>query len=273
MSSVRKAVVPAAGLGTRLRPVTRAVPKPMLPILDTPALDYVVSEAIRSGIEQVGLIVSPSQGLIVRYFEDGHSLAGDPTAFTTIVQERQRGTGHAVFQARKFVGEEPFAVLLPDDLFWSPKPALSYLMDVFDQTGDSVILVEETGDDRIPSLGIIDPKPLEEGLFEVRSIVEKPRLEDAPSNLAAIGRYVLTPDIFDILDTLPPGANGEVQLTDAIAALLDTRRVYATLVPGVHIDAGTPVGLLRASLHEALRRDDTSAAAGALLREELARLG
>ena len=264
-ASVRKAVVPAAGLGTRFRPVTRAVPKPLLPVLDTPALHYVVREAFESGIEQVALIVAPGQEAIARYIKDGP----DEARVSTVLQYRQRGTGHAVLQARDFVGEEPFAVLLPDDLFWGSRPALSYLIDVFERFGESVIVVEEVDDERVPSLGIIDPVPLEEGLFEVRSMVEKPRIEDAPSNLACIGRYVLTSDIFDILEGLPPGANDEIQLTDAIAAQLGPHRVYARLVPGVHIDAGTPIGLLRASVHEALRRQDTSAAVRELLKEEL----
>ncbi len=266
--AVRRAVIPAAGLGTRFRPVTLAVPKPLLPVLDTPALHFVVREAIASGIEEVALIVAPGQESIARYFDD----SGVEASVSAFVQEEPRGIGHAVLQAREFVGEDPFAVLLPDDLFWAPKPALSYLVDAFVRFGESVIVVEEATDDRIPSLGIIDTIPMEEGLFEVRSIVEKPRLEDAPSNLAAIGRYILTPDIIGILERLPPGANGEIQLTDAISAQLISGRVLAALVPGVHIDAGTPTGLLRASVHEALRREDTSAAARAFLREELSGL-
>lgn len=266
--TVRKAVVPAAGLGTRFRPVTRAVPKPMLPVLDTPLLHYVVREAFESGIEHVGLIIAPGQEAIARYFEEGP----DEAKVSTMVQDRQRGLGHAVLQAREFVGEEPFAALLPDDLFWAERPAISYLIDVFDRFAGSVLAVEEVADERISSLGIIDPLQLDDALFEVRSIVEKPRIEAAPSNLASIGRYVLTPDVFDILDGLPPGANGEIQLTDAIAAQLSRSRVYATLVPGVHVDAGTPVGLLRASVHEALRREDTSATVRQFLRDELARL-
>ncbi len=265
---MRKAVVPAAGLGTRFRPVTRAVPKPLLPVLDTPAIAYVVGEAFESGVEEVALIVSPGHEAIGRYFEDGPEIA----KVSTVVQRHPRGVGHAVLQAREFVGDEPFAVLLPDDLFWAPRPALSYLIDDYKRFGESVIVVEEVADERIPSFGIIEPVPLEEDLFEVRSMVEKPRLEDAPSNLAAIGRYVLTPDIFDILNGLPPGANEEIQLTDAIAAQLTRRRVLARLVPGAHVDAGTPVGLLRASVHEALRRKDISETVRQLLQEELPQL-
>ena len=263
--TVRRAVVPAAGLGTRFRPVTLAVPKPMLPVVDTPALHYVVQEAIDSGIEEVALIVAPGHESIARYFDDIRVEA----SVSTFVQEEPRGLGHAVLQAREFAGNEPFAVLLPDDLFWAPEPAISYPIEVFERFGVSVIVVKEVGDDRVSSLGIIDPVQLEEGLFEVRSMVEKPRLEDAPSNLASIGRYVLSPDILEILEGLPPGANGEIQLTDAIAAQIAGGRVLAKLVPGSHIDAGTPPGLLQASVHEALRREETSEAVRQFLRDEL----
>ena len=268
---MRKAVIPAAGLGTRFRPVTMAVPKPMLPVLDTPLIHYAAGEAAAAGVERAALVAAPGHDSIARYFE---SAAGDGAdsglpAVTTIEQREQRGLGHAVSLAREFAGGEPFAALLPDELFWGDRPALSYLLDAFDRFGECVLGVREVAEESVPSLGIIDPVRLEDGLYEVRGIVEKPRIEDAPSRLASVGRYVLTADVFDALDGLPPGAGGEIQLTDAIAALLGRRRVYAVEIPGHRVDAGTPVGLLRASVHEALRRSETAAAARRLLGEEL----
>ena len=291
MGTVRKAVVPAAGLGTRFLPVTRTVPKVMLPVLDTPALHYVINEAVASGVEQIALVVSPGQDPIGDYFgripalEEALERRGDADLLeqmrwmpdmadvTTLVQDEQLGLGHAVLMARDFVGREPFAVLLPDDLFWADRPALANLIEVFERYRASAMAVEEVEDEQVPFLGIVDPEPVDEGLFKVRGLVEKPRLEDAPSNLAIVGRYVLTPEVFDALGETEPGAIGEVQLTDAIASLLPMQPVYARRVRGVHIDAGTPVGLLRASVHEALQRADVSEAVRALLRKELEESG
>ena len=167
--------------------------------------------------------------------------------------------GHAVLAARGSVGDEPFAVFLPDDLIWSERPTIAGMIDIFDERGSSVIAVKEVPDEAVPSLGIVDPRPMSDTLSEVLGVVEKPRLEDAPSNLAINGRYVLTPEVFDALERARPGAIGEIQLTDALAAVISTQRAYAYRFPGVHFDVGTPLGLLKASIYAAMQRQDMAA--------------
>ncbi len=272
--NIRKAVVPAAGFGTRFLPATRTVPKVMLPALDTPALHLVVEEAVQAGIEQVAVVISQQQDAIGNYFgrlsdlERALQKRGDSallermTAISEMVEVRvvyqpqQLGLGHAVLMTKEFVDGEPFAVLLPDDLIWSDAPTIGRMIEVFNRYEGSVIAVEEVEDERVPSLGIIDPKPIDERVSQVFGMVEKPSLDEAPSNLAIIGRYVLAADVFDAIERVKPGAVGEIQLTDAIAGLLSAHRVYAYHFPGVHIDVGTPLGLLKASIYAALGRED-----------------
>ena len=273
---VRKAVIPTAGFGTRFLPATRSVPKAMIPVLDRPPIHYCVEEAAQAGIQQVVFVISGGQEAVGRYFdrmpdlERALELRGDDAMLkrmaaisdlaeiSVVRQEQQLGLGHAVLTARAVVGNEPFAVFLPDDIIWSDTPTMGGMLKVFDEYGDIVIAVKEVPDEAVPGLGIIDPRPLEGPVSRIAAMVEKPALDEAPSNLAIIGRYVLPPEVFDALERAQPGALGEIQLTDAIAMLLSTQKAYAYRFPGVHFDAGTPLGLLKASVYAALQRKDLS---------------
>ena len=274
---VRKAVIPTAGLGTRFLPASRSVPKVMLPVLDTPAVHYAVEEAAQAGIEHIVFIVSERQEAISAYFERIPDLeaaleqrgdeallrrmlaVSEVAEFTYVQQSQQLGLGHAILTARSEVGDEPFAVFLPDDIIWAESPTIGRMIEIFGRFESPVIAVKEVPDDVVPSLGIIEPRPVDESIYQVVGMVEKPALAEAPSNLAIIGRYVLTPQVFELLERTPPGAIGEIQLTDAIAVLLSTQKVYAFRFPGVHFDVGTPLGLLKASVYAALQRDELAA--------------
>jgi UTP--glucose-1-phosphate uridylyltransferase len=274
---VRKAVIPAAGLGTRFLPATRSVSKVMLPVLDTPTLHMVVAEAAAAGIDQVAVVVSAADQAIENYFgpnpaleaalrEAGKADVADAmqdiarmATVETIIQDEPRGLGHAVSMAADWVGDESFAVLLPDDLIWSSGPTIGEMVALHDRLGASVLAVKQVPDEAVPFLGIVDAEPDGDRLYRVNGMVEKPPLDEAPSNLAIIGRYVLTSQIFEALRQTAPGALGEVQITDAIAALIPQQGVFAYRFPGNHFDAGVPVGMLEAAIHEALRRPDMSA--------------
>lgn len=275
---VRRAVIPAAGFGTRFLPATRSVPKVMLPVLDTPTIHFAVEEAARAGIEKIILILAEGQDAVVGdYFghvpdlEQALERRGDQAlldrmraisdmADVSCVHQREAlGLGHAVLMASDLVGDEPFAVFLPDDLIFHDSPTIGAMVDLYHEHGGSVIAVKEVPDEAIPHLGIVDPVRVTDRVSEIVRMVEKPALADAPSNLAIIGRYVLSPRVFEELRRVTPGALGELQLTDAIAAVLRSEKAYAYRFPGVHFDAGTPLGLLKASIHVALERDDISA--------------
>ena len=268
-TAIRKAVIPAAGLGTRFLPVTRSVPKVLLPVLGAPLIHYAVAEAVAAGIEDIALVLSPGSEAVAAYFGDQPDLEraleerGDLTALaeqraitrmTNVVirlQHEARGLGHAVFTASDFVRDEPFAVLLPDDIIWGDVPAIGQLIDVHERYGGSVVAAKEVPDEAVEALGIIDGVPVADRVRSVQALVEKPRLADAPSNLAIIGRYVLTPAVLDYLARERTGAGGEIQLTDAIAATIGREPVHSCAFEGEHIDAGTPAGMLAATLHEA----------------------
>ena len=271
---VRKAVIPVAGFATRFLPASRSVPKVMFPVLETPVVHFAVKEAVEAGIEHVVFVVSPGQGAIRAYFdrmpdlEDALEQRGDVARLermldiagmaetSYVLQDKQLGLGHAVLTARNAVGEEPFAVFLPDDVIWADAPTIGEMIDIFDERAGSVIAIKEVPAEAVPSLGIIEPMHIEDEVYEVKGLVEKPTLAEAPSNRAIIGRYVLTPQVFEMLERTPPGAIGEIQLTDAIASLLRTEKAYAYRFPGVHFDVGTPLGLLKASVYAALQRED-----------------
>ena len=271
---VRKAVIPVAGFGTRFLPATRSVPKNMLPVLDTPAIQYAVKEAVEAGIDKIVLVVSEGQEAFSAHFAPIPDLEAaleergkdafleqmreisDMADISYVYQHEQLGLGHAVLTAREAVGDEPFAVFLPDDIIWSADSTIGKMTDILDELGGSVIAVREAPDERVPNLGIVDAKLLDSDVYEVAGLVEKPNLRDAPSNLAIIGRYVLTPQVFEALQNTPAGAIGEIQITDAISELLSTQKVYAYRFTGDHFDVGTPLGLLKASAYAALQRED-----------------
>ena len=266
MKKVRKAVIPAAGFGTRFLPATKAMAKEMLPIVDKPTIQFIVEEAIASGIEDILIVTGKSKRPIEDHFDSNIELEANlrekgKNELLELVQEttglrihfvRQSyplGLGHAVLQAKAFVGDEPFVVMLGDDLMEDEVPLTKQLMDAYERTHASNIAVMEVPHEETSKYGIIDPdQELEPGLFNVRRFVEKPKPEDAPSNLAIIGRYLLTPEFFEILENQNPGAGGEIQLTDAIDTLNQTQRVFAKRFDGKRFDVGDKFGFLTTSI-------------------------
>lgn len=273
---VRKAIIPAAGLGTRFLPATKAQPKEMLPIVDKPTIQYIVEEAIASGVEDIIIVSGRSKRAIEDHFDKSYELEemllkknklelleqvqaiSNMANIHYIRQKEALGLGHAIACAKSFIGNEPFAVLLGDDLVQSEKPCLKQLIEVFDRYQCSVVGVKPVADKDVSKYGIINPKgqEIEPGIINVQSLVEKPKKEDARSNYAIMGRYILRPEIFDILETLPPGAGGEIQLTDAINHLNRIQAVIAYHFTGVRYDVGDKFGFVKATLDFALQRDD-----------------
>ena len=272
---VRKAVFPVAGLGTRFLPATKAMPKEKLPVVDKPLIQYAVEEALRAGIEDIIFVTGKGKQSIEDHFDHycelEHTLMARSKEallreITTLVPEsgtlvytRQNeplGLGHAIWCARNVVGHEPFAVLLADDLIKAKTPVLKQMMLRFDEVQSSMVCVEEVDRQATASYGILDADIPKEGLTKIRGLVEKPKPEDAPSNLAIIGRYILTPEIFDILENKETGAGGEIQITDAMARLLDTQSIYGIQYDGTRFDCGTKVGFQMANLSFAMDRPD-----------------
>lgn len=285
---VRKAVFPAAGWGTRFLPVTKAQPKEMLPLVDKPVIQYAVEEAVAAGIEQVIIVTSSQKRAIEDHFDLNYELEhlleekgeieklrqvrhiSDLAQVAYVRQKEQLGLGHAVLMAKDLIGHEPFAVILPDDVVIADRPCIGQLIHTYHQTHGSVVAVMEVPHEETRRYGVIRGEPLGEGgdqerTYRVTELVEKPEPERAPSNLAIIGRYVLTPKIFDKLEQTQRGANGEIQLTDAIEALMDEQSVYGYAFRGTRYDAGTTMGWLKASVEIALGRPDL----GDELREHL----
>ncbi|MCU1427421.1 MAG: UDP-glucose pyrophosphorylase [Actinomycetia bacterium] len=291
MSRVRKAVIPAAGLGTRFLPATKSSPKEMLPVVDKPSIQYVVEEAVRAGITDILVITGRSKRAVEDHFDRNfeleyyleqagkHDLLKEVQASSELADihyVRQRdplGLGHAVSVARSHVGNEPFAVLLADDLMVDDAALLRAMLDVHERYGRSVVAVQEVGPDEISSYGCVEPDAMHEELVEIRRIVEKPKPEEAPSNLAVIGRYVFTPEIFDALDRIVPGRGGELQLTDAIALLLEEQTVYGQRFRFGRYDIGQKVDFLRANVELALDRPDIGPEVEEWLRELIRRRG
>ena len=274
MTKVRKAVIPAAGLGTRFLPATKSQPKEMVPVIDKPTIQYVVEEAVGAGITDILVITGRGKRAIEDHFDRNFELEfyleqGKKDEELEQVQAisemadihyiRQRdplGLGHAVSVARQHVGSEPFAVLLGDDIMVDDSRLLRSMLDVYERYGRSVVAVLEVAREDIKNYGCVTPEVMEENLVRIRSMVEKPKPEEAPSNLAVIGRYVFTPEIFDALDRITPGAGGELQLTDAISLLLQTQTVFGYAFETGRYDIGKKIDFLRATVELALDRAD-----------------
>ena len=277
---VRKAVIPAAGLGTRFLPATKALPKEMLPIVDIPTIQYIIEEAVNSGIEEILVITNSNKHCMENHFDKSYELEerlnnsgktkevkmiNDIANLANIYYVRQKepkGLGHAILCAKSFIGDEPFAILLGDDVVVNKnsKPALKQLIDAYQGVGASVVGVQTVSEQQVHKYGIVEPdkrhKTKNERLVKLSGMVENPKAEDAPSNYAVLGRYVLTPEIFPLLETQGTGAGGEIQLTDAICRLLDTQAVYAYDFEGIRYDVGDKFGFIKATIDFALDRDD-----------------
>jgi UTP--glucose-1-phosphate uridylyltransferase len=282
---VRKAVIPAAGLGTRFLPVTKSVPKELLPILDRPMLQYVVEEAAEAGIQQVIIVTARGKESIAAYFQPQPDLeqhlaetgsidlaekvrhASTLAEVSFVIQEEPLGLGHAVLTAKDAVGNEPFVVILPDDIIAHTPGAIAQMLEVSDRFNAGVVAVEPTPWEVIHNYGVIDATRKGERVHQVHRLVEKPPREEAPSNLSIVGRYILPPEIFECLERTPPGAKGEIQLTDGMSMLLESHEIYAYEFLGIRYDGGTPLGLLRASLAFGLAQEDTREAVQALIKE------
>ena len=286
---VRKAVIPAAGVGTRFLPTSKSVPKELLPIIDKPMIQYVMEEAVEAGIDHIVIVTSPGKDALKAYFErDRHleeflSTTGahhllemvkkvSSFADITLVEQTQPlGLGHAVLTAESQVGEEPFMVFLPDDAILSHSEEANLtakMLELSDVYNAGVVAVEEVPQEEVQRYGVIDGDQVEQRLYKIKGLVEKPDPSQAPSNLAIIGRYVLGPQIFSCLKATPRGAKGEIQLTDGMSLLLQEQPMYAYQFQGTHLDGGTPLGLLKASLRLALEREDTRA----IITEEIKKL-
>ncbi len=279
---IRKAVFPAAGLGTRFLPATKVMPKEMLPVVDKPIIQYGVEEAISSGCDEIIIVTGRGKVLMEDHFDISfeleHSLAERNKSsllqtaqhvarmahISTCRQKQPLGLAHAVLMAKRLVGDEAFGVILPDDLVDSPEnPCLRQLIDVFEEKQASVIATQIVEGKAISAYGVLDAKPVpgfNGKLYEISDLVEKPKLEDAPSNLAIIGRYVLTPRIFDMIENLTPGAGGELQLTDALKMLLAHEKVYGLVFEGKRHDAGDKLGFLKATVEYALQNEELGSA-------------
>ncbi|QTC40413.1 UTP--glucose-1-phosphate uridylyltransferase GalU [Bacillus sp. V3] len=274
MKKVKKAIIPAAGLGTRFLPATKAMPKEMLPIVDKPTIQYIVEEAIASGIEDIIIVTGKGKRAIEDHFDHAPELernleekgkvellekvqhSSNLANIHYIRQKEPKGLGHAVWCARNFIGNEPFAVLLGDDIVVSETPCVKQLINQYEETGSSVIGVQKVEHNQTHRYGIIDPVTIEGRRYQVNNFVEKPALGTAPSNLAIMGRYLLTPEIFDLLENQETGAGGEIQLTDAIQKLNELQRVYAYDFEGKRYDVGEKIGFVKTTLDFALEHEE-----------------
>ena len=274
LGTVSTLLIPAGGLGTRMLPATKVLPKELLPLVDRPIVQYGVEEAVRSGIRQVVLITNPENTLTTSHFNVNQTLESALTQnkkselletvrnlttmanVTSLPQVEPRGLGHAVLCGKPAVGDHPFAVLLPDDVIDAEPAALQQMLDVFSETAGPVLLVERVPRTAVSRYGIIAADPVRNGVLRVTDLVEKPDPKDAPSEFAIIGRYILTPDIFESLEQTPVGTGGEIQLTDALQNLLAGRPIHACVLQGTRLDAGTKIGYVNAVLHFALKHPD-----------------
>jgi UTP--glucose-1-phosphate uridylyltransferase len=288
MARVRKAVLPVAGLGTRVLPATKSIPKEMLPVFDRPAIQYVVDEAKAAGIEHFVFVTGRNKGAIEDYFDRAYELEStlqnknktgvldelaatlpEPGSMSFVRQQAPKGLGHAIWCARDVIGDEPFAILLPDVIVRAEPSCLAQMINVYDKVGGNVIAVEEVPEDRVSSYGVIDPVERDGAMVRMKGMVEKPPRETAPSNLAITGRYVLQPEIFALLAEQGAGAGGEIQLTDAMAKMMESQDFHAVVYDGKSYDCGSKIGYLEATVAHALADGENGAAARELLSEML----
>ena len=272
---IRKAIIPAAGLGTRFLPATKAQPKEMLPIVDKPTLQYIIEEAIESGIEEILIITGRNKKSIEDHFDRSVELElelehkgkvemlemvksiSNMVDIHFIRQKEPKGLGHAIYCAKSFVGNEPFAVMLGDDIVYNEeKPCLRQLMDCYDEYKTSVLGVQTVPDGDVDKYGIVDGLKIEGNVTKVKGLVEKPSVDEAPSNMAILGRYIITPSIFEILERTKPGKGGEIQLTDALLELMSEEAIYAYNFEGRRYDVGDKLGFLEATVEYALRKPE-----------------
>ena len=271
---VRKAIIPAAGLGTRFLPATKAQPKEMLPIVDKPTIQYIIEEAVASGIEEILIITGRNKKCIEDHFDKSIELEmeleknhkedllelvrgiSDMVDIHYIRQKEPKGLGHAILCARAFVGNEPFAVLLGDDVVDSEVPCLKQLMDCYKEYKTSILGVQTVAHEDVNKYGIVDGIHIEDRVYKVKKLVEKPAIDEAPSNVAILGRYIITPQIFDVLQNTKPGKGGEIQLTDALQTLIENEAMYAYNFEGRRYDVGDKLGFLQATVEYALKREE-----------------
>ena len=288
LKTIKKAIIPAAGMGTRFLPATKAMPKEMLPIVDKPTIQYIVEEAIASGIEDIIIVTGKTKRAIEDHFDTNFELEESlkrsgkldllekvkqaEVAIHYIRQNEPKGLGHAVWSARKFIGNEPFAVLLGDDIVQAETPGLKQLMNQFDETQSSVVGVQKVSDEETHRYGIVDPGSNGDRLYKVDHFVEKPEQGTAPSNLAIMGRYVLTPEIFGFLGEHEIGAGGEIQLTDAIQKLNEVQEVYAYDFEGTRHDVGEKFGFVKTTIDFALENEEIKDELYAYLEQKLAEI-
>ena len=282
---VRKAVIIAAGKGTRFLPITRSLPKEMLPLVDRPLIQYSVEEAIGSGIENIILVTAQGKSVMEDYFDrcaemeyflkekgDMDKLErmcrlSDMADICSVRQKEQKGLGHAILTARDVVGNEPFAVILPDDIIDSEVPALKQMLGIYEKYEAGVVAVERISDEDTKRYGVVETEAVSERVYRVAKLMEKPEPQATPSRLGIVGRYIFTPEIFDMITRTPPGAVNEIQITDAMQLLLDEQEFYAYELEGVRHDTGTPVGWLKANIAYALKRTDMAPELRAYLKE------
>ena len=271
---IKKAVIPAAGLGTRFLPATKAQPKEMLPIVDKPTLQYIIEEAVDSGIEEILIITGRNKKSIEDHFDKSVELElelekkgknellekvqkiSSMASIYYIRQKEPKGLGDAIYCAKSFIGNEPFAVMLGDDIVDSETPCLKQLIDTYDEYRTTVLGVQKVNEHDVDKYGIISAKHIEDRVYKVKDLVEKPEIDKAPSNIAILGRYIITPEIFNILEKLPPGKGGEVQLTDALKMLSKKEAMYAYVFEGKRYDVGDKLGFLEATVDFALKKPE-----------------
>jgi len=263
---IKKAIITAAGLGTRFLPITKSIQKEMLPLVNRPLIQYSVEEAVACGIEKIIMVTAPGKTAIEDYFDRSFELEdmlmqkgeieqakelsrlSNMTDICYIKQKEQKGLGHAVLSAKSMIGKEPFILILPDDLFEQREKVLCNMMDIYLQYGGSVVAVKEVTEPEISRYGIISPEEVAERVYRIKELVEKPQPSEAPSNLAIMGRYILMPEIFELLGSTQPGKNGEIQITDALQLMLQNQPIYGYEFEGERYDAGTPLGWLETNI-------------------------